>query len=100
MAAPRLTEAELNEALRARPAWTREGDILRRRATLPGFPAAVEAVRRIADEAERMAHHPDIDIRYRTLAFALTTHDSGGLTRLDLALAAAIDAVLADLGAA
>ncbi len=49
----------------------------------------------VAETAEAMDHHPDIDIRWRTLRFVLSTHSAGGLTALDLDLAARIDAALA-----
>ncbi len=49
----------------------------------------------VAGTAEAMDHHPDIDIRWRTLRFVLSTHSAGGLTALDLDLAARIDAALA-----
>jgi len=57
------------------------------------FPAAIEfvvAVGRLAEEAD---HHPDIDIRWRTVRLAVVTHDAGGLTDLDFALARAVDAL-------
>ena len=41
----------------------------------------------VAAAAETMDHHPDIDIRWRTVAFALSTHSEGGLTQLDVELA-------------
>jgi 4a-hydroxytetrahydrobiopterin dehydratase len=49
----------------------------------------------VAEAAEEMDHHPDVDIRWRTLHFALTTHDAGGITVLDLSLAARIDTAVA-----
>jgi 4a-hydroxytetrahydrobiopterin dehydratase len=48
---------------------------------------------RVGFLAEQADHHPDIDIRWRTVTFALTSHDSGGLTQRDLDLAAAIEQV-------
>lgn len=93
---PKLTEAEVIEALKNLPRWAREGDMLVRTARLPNFPAAIEAVRKVADAAEAADHHPDIDIRYRDLTFRLTTHDSGGLTRRDIEVARAIDAAVGD----
>lgn len=50
----------------------------------------MQAVGRLAEEAD---HHPDIDIRWRTVRLALVTHDAGGITELDLALARAVDAL-------
>ena len=43
--------------------------------------------------AEEQNHHPDIDIRYNRVTLALVTHDSGGITQLDIELARAIDAI-------
>ncbi|MFD9940636.1 4a-hydroxytetrahydrobiopterin dehydratase [Nonomuraea sp. NPDC059023] len=79
--------------------WTREGEELRRTITAPDFPTAIRIVDEIAVKAEEMNHHPDIDIRWRTLHLVLTTHDAGGLTDLDHRLAAIIDEIAAKHGA-
>ncbi|MBB5076618.1 4a-hydroxytetrahydrobiopterin dehydratase [Nonomuraea endophytica] len=79
--------------------WTREGEELRRTITAPDFPTAIRIVDEIAVKAEEMNHHPDIDIRWRTLHLVLTTHDTGGLTDLDHRLAAIIDDIAAKHGA-
>ncbi|MFD0569605.1 4a-hydroxytetrahydrobiopterin dehydratase [Kitasatospora gansuensis] len=50
----------------------------------------------VAEAAEELDHHPDIDIRWRTLRFVLSTHSAGGLTGLDLTMAARIDQALRD----
>ena len=47
----------------------------------------------IADVAEEMDHHPDVDLRWRTLHLAVVTHSAGGVTDLDLELARRIDAL-------
>ncbi len=91
---PRLTDDEINRALVDLTGWERVGDEIVRTVQLPSFPAAIAAVNRIADLAEAADHHPDIDIRYRTLRLALTTHDEGGLTSKDLDLARQIQQVL------
>ena len=65
-----------------------------RRNTSPGsasFPDAVAFVVAVGFLAEAADHHPDIDIRWRTVHLALTTHDAGGLSTLDFDLAARID---------
>ena len=59
---------------------------------LPSFPEAITFVTRIADLAEQANHHPDLDIRYRKVRVALSTHDQGGITDKDFALAAQIEA--------
>jgi 4a-hydroxytetrahydrobiopterin dehydratase len=53
----------------------------------PSFPAAVELIRDVADVAERMDHHPEVDLRWRTIVFTFSTHSAGGVTQLDLDLA-------------
>jgi 4a-hydroxytetrahydrobiopterin dehydratase len=58
---------------------------------LHDFAAALEFVNAVGAAAEAANHHPDIDIRWNTVHLVLTTHDAGGLTVLDLALAGAID---------
>ncbi|GAA2784597.1 4a-hydroxytetrahydrobiopterin dehydratase [Kitasatospora sp. CM 4170] len=90
----RLTEDEITAALAGLPEWTRDGDTITRTADARDFPAAIRVVVAVADEAESMDHHPDIDIRWRTLRFALSTHSAGGLTDLDFTLAARIDTAL------
>ncbi|MCD0483273.1 4a-hydroxytetrahydrobiopterin dehydratase [Streptacidiphilus sp. ASG 303] len=94
-AAPLLAESEITRLLASLPDWTRDGGTLRRTAETSGFPAAIRVVDAVAEQAEAMDHHPDIDIRWRTLHFALSTHSAGGLTALDFALAARIDQALA-----
>ena len=92
--ATRLSDDEVETALAARDGWAREGDEIVRTYELESFPAVIELVRRIADLAEAADHHPDLDIRYRKLRVALSTHDAGGLTERDFDLAAQIDALV------
>lgn len=89
-----LDDTAVTDALRELPDWAREGDSLVRTAQLPSFPAAIAVVDRVAELAENANHHPDIDIRWRTLTFRLSTHSAGGLTEKDFSLAAQIDSVL------
>jgi 4a-hydroxytetrahydrobiopterin dehydratase len=89
-----LTDDQVDAALVTLPAWQARDAALVRTAELPSFARAVEAVNRVAEIAERDDHHPDIDIRWRTLTFRCWTHVSGGITALDVSLAQEIDAVL------
>jgi 4a-hydroxytetrahydrobiopterin dehydratase len=74
--------------------WRQEGNEIRRSVDCASFPAAIDLVTRIAAVAEERDHHPDIDIRWRTLHLALSTHSAGGLTQKDLDLAATIDGLV------
>ncbi|MFI5494654.1 4a-hydroxytetrahydrobiopterin dehydratase [Actinoplanes sp. NPDC051859] len=76
--------------------WEGSTDSIVRTVGLRSFPAAIAVVDRVAKIAEEMDHHPDIDIRWRTLTFRCSTHSVGGVTTRDIALANRIDRVLAD----
>ena len=89
-----LTSDELTSALGNLPAWRQDGNAIVRTAELASFPQAIQVVNRVAEIAENDDHHPDIDIRWRTLTFVLSTHSEGGLTAKDTALAAEIDGVI------
>lgn len=91
---PKLTPAELQTALQTRGAWTREGEMLTRTFQFANFVAAIAFVNRVAEYAEQAAHHPDIDIRYNRVRIALTTHDDGGISEKDVALAAQLDNIV------
>ncbi len=82
-----LTDDEVTRQLADLPGWSRDGDALVATVEAPDFPSAIRIVDAVAEEAERMNHHPDIDIRWRTTRWLLTTHDAGGLTQLDVELA-------------
>lgn len=89
-------DEQVRGALEGLTDWQREGDAITRTAKLPSFPAAIEAVRAVAEIAEARNHHPDIDIRWRTVTFRCSTHSAGGITGQDIELAGEIDRVLAD----
>jgi 4a-hydroxytetrahydrobiopterin dehydratase len=74
--------------------WETKDGKLTRSFDLPSFPAAIAFVGKVAEIAEAQNHHPDIDIRWRTVTLAVNTHDQGGaITDKDHALAAAVDAL-------
>lgn len=74
--------------------WIEADGALRRVVELPSFAEAIAFVNRVAELAERENHHPDIDVRYRTVTVAWTTHSAGGVTDRDHRLAAATDDLL------
>ncbi|MCU0625675.1 MAG: 4a-hydroxytetrahydrobiopterin dehydratase [Gemmatimonadaceae bacterium] len=93
MAAPKLSDIEIQRALGELPGWSRRGDAIAKTYVAASFPAGIAFVQRIADAAEAADHHPDIDIRYTKVTIALSTHDSGGLTQKDIRLAGEIEAL-------
>jgi 4a-hydroxytetrahydrobiopterin dehydratase len=66
--------------------------VLARTVVLGSFAQALGYVVTVGVLAEAANHHPDIDVRYRAVTLRLSTHDAGGITALDVALARQIDA--------
>ena len=88
---PKLAEAEVTASLAALGGWDRRGDEIEKTFERPSFADAIAFVVRIGFLAEAADHHPDLDIRWRKVRVALTTHDSGGLTANDFDLARRIE---------
>jgi 4a-hydroxytetrahydrobiopterin dehydratase len=89
----RLSDIEIQRALGALPGWSRHGDSVRRVFTFGNFPEAVTFITRLVPIAEGMNHHPDVDLRYRTVTVTLSTHDAGGITHLDIEQAGRINRI-------
>jgi 4a-hydroxytetrahydrobiopterin dehydratase len=91
MATPKLSDIEIQRELGALAGWTRKGDALVKTYTFAKFPQGITFVDRVAEAAEAMDHHPDLDIRYTKVTAALSTHSAGGITANDVALAKEMD---------
>jgi len=87
----KLNAAQIKSALATVPAWARKGATISRTFQFKDFPAAIQFVNAVATQAEEAWHHPDIDIRWNKVTLVLTTHDAGGLTEKDFALAQKFD---------
>ena len=96
----KLSRSEAEQRMKSLTGWTLDGDAIRKQFTFANFTEAIAFVNRLAPEAEAADHHPDILIRWRRVAFTLSTHASGGLTAKDFALAAEIDRLATRIGAA
>jgi 4a-hydroxytetrahydrobiopterin dehydratase len=95
----RLDEQEITRQLVDLPAWRRDGDTIRATFEARAFLEGIRLVDEVAALAEAMDHHPDIDIRWTQVTFALSTHSAGGLTQRDIELAHQIAAEAARAGA-
>ncbi|TMM37576.1 MAG: 4a-hydroxytetrahydrobiopterin dehydratase [Actinobacteria bacterium] len=90
-----LTADELASALRDLSGWSGDPQGIERSVQAASFLAGIRLVDAVAEAAEAADHHPDIDIRWRTVTFRLATHSAGGVTELDLKLARQIDQLAA-----
>ena len=88
---PALETMEVRRRLNDLPRWFDRKDAIQRKFTFRTFTQAIAFVNRVAEEAERTAHHPDMCINYNTVGVVLTTHSDGGITEKDIYLARMID---------
>jgi 4a-hydroxytetrahydrobiopterin dehydratase len=75
--------------------WSLDGDAIRKQYTFPSFADAIAFVNRLAPEADKADHHPDILVSYKRVTLTYSTHSEGGLTAKDFAGAEAADAAAA-----
>jgi len=89
----KLSDADVKTRLEKLPKWTLDNGQITRTIEFATFPAAILFVAAVGHLAEAADHHPDMLITWRKVKFSLVTHDAGGLTENDFALAAKIDAL-------
>ena len=82
-----LTAAEIDNLLKTNPEWNLQQGKLTREWTFKDFVQAMAFVNQVAEIAEAAGHHPDIDIRYNRVLLGLISHDAGGITSRDAAMA-------------
>jgi 4a-hydroxytetrahydrobiopterin dehydratase len=90
---PLLSDDDLRAGLANLPGWERRDDEIEKVYELPSFADAVAFVTRVGFLAEKADHHPDLDVRWRKVRVALSTHSEGGITDKDIALAGEIEAL-------
>jgi 4a-hydroxytetrahydrobiopterin dehydratase len=92
---PALHTKQIKLHLQAIPNWSKRAQTIFRTFKFEGFLKGIEFVNRIAKRAQKLNHHPDIDIRFNQVTLTLTTHDEGGITEKDFTLAKQCDEVFA-----
>src|ERR1039458_3877378 len=90
---PALTAKQISLHLKTVPAWTKRAQTIGRTFKFEDFLRSLDFVNRVGKKAQKLNHHPDIDIRFDQVKLTLTTHDAGGLTKIDFALAGQCDAI-------
>ena len=89
-----LDTAAIRTAIAGLDGWEFADDRIRRRLRFPGFRDAIDFIDRVADLAEAAEHHPELSNVYADVTVELTSHDAGGVTERDVALAGQIDGVV------
>lgn len=87
----KLSADEIKSQLVRVSGWELHGEEIKRVFTFKDFGEALTFVNQVAEEAEKMDHHPDISIHYNVVELSLSTHSEGGLTEKDFRLAASIN---------
>ena len=91
MARKKLSDEEIKAALEDLKSWKIDGLNLKKRFEFTDFANALDFVNQVGTLAERRDHHPDITFGWGYAEFAITTHDTGGLTHNDFELAKEIE---------
>jgi 4a-hydroxytetrahydrobiopterin dehydratase len=86
-----LTHDQTIDEMKGVPDWTHHAKTITRTYKFDGFPKSIVFVDQIAKRAQKLNHHPDIDIRFNQVTLVLSTHDAGGLTETDFTLAEQCD---------
>lgn len=86
-----LADTEIQQALQNLPGWRQNGKAIERTFQFTNFVQAMEFVNHIAEAAEAVNHHPDINISYNKVTLMLVSHDSGGVTQRDVRMAGKIN---------
>ncbi len=88
-----LSKAEIHEKLKGLHDWSHQGKAIHKRYSFKSFMPAIAFVNRVAEAAEKAAHHPDLTINYNVVGVALSTHSEGGVSEKDFELARQIDSL-------
>jgi 4a-hydroxytetrahydrobiopterin dehydratase len=89
-----LSSDEVATALAHLSGWSGDVEGIERSVTAAAFLDGIRLVAEVAHVAEQADHHPDIDIRWRTVTFRLSTHSAGGVTEKDITLARQINELI------
>lgn len=89
----KLTDAEISQALAGLEGWKVQAGKLHREYRFPDFAHAIGFMMTAAPAIERLNHHPEWSNVYNRVAVDLTTHDAGGITRMDCSLAALLEGI-------
>ncbi len=87
----KLTQQQVDAALSDAEGWQQRDETISKTYRFHDFAGSIDFVNAIAEAAEAMGHHPAIDVRYNKVTLTLATHEVGGVTSADVALAVEAD---------
>jgi len=87
----KLSEDAIAAFLSSNPGWERREGAISRAYKFPDYSAALAFVVRVGVAAEKRDHHPDIQLGWGRVEVIWSTHDAGGITRLDIEMAERTD---------
>jgi 4a-hydroxytetrahydrobiopterin dehydratase len=87
----KLSDEEISSKLKGIHGWVREGDFIRKGWMFRDFVDAMTFINRVAFIAEKYGHHPEIFNTYNRVVLRFTTHDIGGLSKMDFEMAKEIN---------
>jgi 4a-hydroxytetrahydrobiopterin dehydratase len=87
----KLTEAQVQSAIKSLKGWEQEGDHISKEFKFRKFMDGIDFVHKVALVAEKQEHHPDIHVVWTTVTLKIQTHDEGGITKYDVDLAKEIE---------
>jgi 4a-hydroxytetrahydrobiopterin dehydratase len=90
-----LNDDEISSMIKGLKGWRAKEGKLKREFEFANFAESLAFVNRVGEVAESMDHHPDIEFGWGYAKISTTTHDRGGITDVDLALANKIDGIVA-----
>jgi 4a-hydroxytetrahydrobiopterin dehydratase len=85
-----LTQTDIDQKIKTVPEWRQFKQTITRTFEFKNFVEAIAFVNQLVEPAETAGHHPDLTISYNKVTVSLTSHDAGGLTDKDFALAQTI----------
>lgn len=87
----KLTPDEIATKIKTLPGWESKDNAISKRFQFKTFMDGIHFIGKVAEMAEAADHHPDILVNYKRITFTCSTHDAGGVTEKDFALATEID---------
>lgn len=90
---PALRSKQVKLRLKALPHWSKRAQTIVRTYKFEAFLQGIDFVGQVAKKAQKMNHHPDVDIRFDQMTLTFTTQDSGGITAEDFSLAKQCDEI-------